>query len=95
MALQWQAQLLKLCGTSLDQEIAVRPEDRPSLPRSGHCMVALPPEHPDDVLLFGGCAARLSRVPRLSIGAPGALDWHSRCPDALAWAAYLWRGTLC
>ncbi|KAK9839199.1 hypothetical protein WJX81_000851 [Elliptochloris bilobata] len=36
------------------QEIALAPEDRPALPRSGHCMVALPAEHADDVLLFGG-----------------------------------------
>jgi len=62
----------------------VKPEDRPSLPRSGHCMVALPPEHPDDVLLFGGCAPRLSNVARLSTGAPAALDWRSSCLHALA-----------
>ena len=37
-----------------NQEIAVAPEDRPTLPRSGHCMVALPAAHADDVLLVGG-----------------------------------------
>ncbi|KAK9794608.1 hypothetical protein WJX73_007394 [Symbiochloris irregularis] len=36
------------------QEVATTQEQRPTLPRSGHCAARLPPSHSSDVIIFGG-----------------------------------------
>ncbi|GIL76905.1 hypothetical protein Vretimale_8628 [Volvox reticuliferus] len=51
---------------------AVRPECRPSLPRSGACAAPLPPWHPHEVIMLGGYTEGLGAGRETRAGAPSS-----------------------